>query len=108
VLVPLGGAVARGPADYPIPWRRAGWHVFPFGMWTDPSHDERGRRWARNVCADVRAWSGGSVYLNFIGDEGDDRILAGLGADNYARLAAVKAKYDPNNVFHLNHNIRPR
>jgi hypothetical protein len=54
VLVPLGGAVAREPADYPIPWRRSRWHVFAFGLWADPVDDERGMRWARELCADVR------------------------------------------------------
>jgi len=90
VLVPLGGAVARGPADYPIPWRQARWHIFPFSMWADPTDDERGKRWARDLRADLRPWTSGAVYLNFIGDEGHDRVVAGLGADNYARLAAVK------------------
>ena len=47
------------------------------------------------------------VYLNFIGDEGEDRIVAGYGRENYERLAAVKAEYDPDNVFHLHHPIRP-
>ncbi|MGY1682267.1 FAD-binding oxidoreductase [Geodermatophilus sp. SYSU D01176] len=107
VLVPLGGAVARGPSDYPVPWRRARWHIFPFGMWADPAEDERGRRWARGLRAELRPWTSGAVYLNFIGDEGHDRVVAGLGAENYVRLAAVKGKYDPDNAFHLNHNIRP-
>jgi FAD/FMN-containing dehydrogenase len=107
VLVPLGGAVARGPAHYPIPWRTAPWHVFPFGLWEDPADDARARRWAHGLRDDLRPWSSGAVYLNFIGDEGPDRVVAGLGADNRARLAAVKATYDPDNVFHLNHNIRP-
>jgi hypothetical protein len=49
----------------------------------------------------------GDVYLNFTGAEGPDRIIAGYGADNYTRLAAVKAEYDPANVFHINHNITP-
>jgi FAD/FMN-containing dehydrogenase len=52
-------------------------------------------------------WATGAVYLNFIGDEGTERIVAGLGQDNYDRLAAIKADYDPENVFHLNHNITP-
>ncbi|MET7858509.1 FAD-binding oxidoreductase [Streptomyces sp. NPDC005318] len=107
VLFPMGGAVARGPADYPLPWRAAPWAVHPFGIWESPSDDERGRQWVRQVRADVRPWSGGAVYLNFIGREGEDRVVAGLGAENYARLAAVKAAYDPDNVFRLNHNVAP-
>ncbi|HEX5565657.1 MAG TPA: FAD-binding oxidoreductase [Streptomyces sp.] len=107
VLFPQGGAVAREPADHPLPWRRAPWVVHPFGLWEDPADDERGVRWARDARADVRPWSIGAVYLNFIGREGEDRVVAGFGADNYRRLAAVKGRYDPDNVFHLNHTIRP-
>ncbi|GAA2410380.1 FAD-binding oxidoreductase [Streptomyces glaucosporus] len=107
VLFPQGGAVARGPAEYPVPWRRAPWVVHPFGLWEDPADDERGRRWAHQVRADVEPWSTGAVYLNFIGHEGEDRLVAGFGADNHRRLAEVKARYDPGNVFHLNHNIEP-
>jgi FAD/FMN-containing dehydrogenase len=107
VLFPLGGATARGDADYPIPWRRSAWVVHPFGLWTDPADDERAIRWTRDVRADVHPWATGAVYLNFIGDEGTERIVAGLGQDNYDRLAAIKADYDLENVFHLNHNITP-
>jgi FAD/FMN-containing dehydrogenase len=107
VLFPQGGAVARGPRDYPIPWRHAPWIVHPFGLWKDPADDDRARRWAHDVRADLRPWSSGAVYLNFIGDEGQDRVVAGFGKENYARLARVKAHYDPDNVFRLNHNIKP-
>jgi FAD/FMN-containing dehydrogenase len=107
VLVPLGGAIARSRADYPIPWRQAAWHIFPFGLWSDPVDDQRAKQWAQNLRADMKPWSSGTVYLNFIGDEGHDRVEAGFGVDNYTRLAAVKAKYDPDNIFHLNHNIKP-
>jgi hypothetical protein len=107
VLFPQGGAVGRGPADYPVPWRHAPWIVHPFGLWQDPADDERARRWARDIRADLKPWASGAVYLNFIGDEGEDRIIAGLGRENYARLAKIKAHYDPDNVFHLNHNIKP-
>ncbi|MFI6061438.1 FAD-binding oxidoreductase [Streptomyces sp. NPDC051286] len=106
-LFPMGGAVARGPAEYPLPWRTARWAVHPFGVWESPSDDERGRQWVRQVRADVRPWSTGAVYLNFIGREGSGRVVAGLGAENHARLAAVKAAYDPDNMFHLNHNVEP-
>ncbi len=107
VLFAMGGAVARGPRGYPIPWRHAGWVVHPFGLWTDPADDDRGRQWARDVCAAVRPWSTGAVYLNFIGDEGRDRVVSGFGEDGYQRLAAVKARYDPTNLFRRNHNVRP-
>jgi FAD/FMN-containing dehydrogenase len=108
VLFPQGGAVARGPSDYPIPWRRAAWCVHPFGLWEDPADDERARRWAHDIRADLLPWATGAVYLNFIGDEGRDRLVAGFGRENYDRLAAVKADYDPDNIFRLNHNIEPR
>lgn len=107
VLFPQGGAVGRGPSHYPIPWRHAPWVVHPFGLWQNPAYDERGRQWAHNVRADLKPWSSGAVYLNFIGDEGVDRVVAGYGRENYMRLARVKAQYDPDNVFHLNHNIQP-
>ncbi|WP_455362367.1 FAD-binding oxidoreductase [Streptomyces sp. SYSU K21746] len=108
VLFPQGGALADAGAGYPVPWRTSPWVVHPFGLWEDAADDERGRRWVRDVRAEVRQWSSGAVYLNFIGDEGEQRVVAGFGPENYARLAAVKAHYDPDNVFSRNHNIRPR
>ncbi|RIK45090.1 MAG: FAD-binding protein [Chloroflexi bacterium] len=107
VLFPQGGAVGRGPSHYPVPWRHAPWVVHPFGLWQNPADDVRGRQWAHKVRADLKPWSSGAVYLNFIGDEGVDRVVAGYGQENYRRLAQVKAQYDPDNVFHLNHNIQP-
>ncbi|WP_329212570.1 FAD-binding oxidoreductase [Streptomyces sp. NBC_00683] len=107
VLFPMGGAVAREGADYPVPWRSSPWGVHPFGIWESAADDEQGKQWVRDVRAGVRPWANGAVYLNFIGREGQDRVVAGVGEENYARLAAVKARYDPGNVFHLNHNIRP-
>ncbi|MFF1509317.1 FAD-binding oxidoreductase [Streptomyces sp. NPDC058326] len=107
VLFMMGGAVASGPAEYPVPWRSAPWVVHPFATWVDPADDERAVRWVRDVRADARPWSTGAVYLNFIGSEGEERVVAGFGAENYRRLAAVKAAYDPDNVFRFNHNIAP-
>ena len=49
----------------------------------------------------------GGVYLNFEPDEGEDKVRAGFGAEKYATLAALKAKWDPENLFRLNQNIRP-
>ncbi|WP_131741829.1 FAD-binding oxidoreductase [Actinomadura roseirufa] len=107
-LFPQGGAVARRATDQPTPWRGEPWAVHPLALWDDPADDERAVAWVRGLRHDMRPWASGAVYLNFIGDEGRDRVRAGLGAENYERLAGVKARYDPENVFHLNHNIRPR
>lgn len=107
VLLPMGGAVARGPSEYPIPWRRAPWVIHPLCLWERPDDDAQVLSWVRAGHADFEPWSAKAVYLNFIGDEGRDRIVAGFGAETYGRLAKVKARYDPDNVFHLNHNIVP-
>nr|WBO77104.1 FAD-binding oxidoreductase [Streptomyces sp. SBE_14.2] len=107
VVWPQGGAIAAGPHEYPVPYRDAPWATHPFAMWEDPADDERCVQWVRDVRAAARPWSTGDVYLNFIGEEGHDRVVAGLGADNYRRLADIKREYDPDNVFRFNHNIKP-
>lgn len=107
VLFPQGGAVARNDGEFPVPWRSAPWTVHPFGLWDDPADDARARNWARALRSDVQPWANGAVYLNFIGQEGEERVIAGFGPENYRRLAKVKARYDPDNVFRLNHNIKP-
>jgi FAD/FMN-containing dehydrogenase len=107
VLFPQGGAVARDADLYPLPWRHAPWTVHPFGLWEDPADDARAKEWARGLRHDMQPWASGAVYLNFIGQEGQDRVIAGFGRENYERLAAVKAEYDPDNIFRLNHNIKP-
>jgi FAD/FMN-containing dehydrogenase len=108
VLIPQGGALGReADRGHPLPWKAAPWCVHPFGLWEDRADDERGIQWTRDVRADMAPWATGDVYLNFIGEEGRDRVVAGFGEDNYARLARVKARYDPENVFRSNHNIGP-
>ena len=107
IMFPWGGAVARGAGDWPLPHRQAPWAAHPLGLWERPEDDEQAIVWARGLCADMRPWATGGVYLNFVGDEGADRVAAGYGQDNYDRLAKVKAELDPENVFHLHHNIKP-
>ncbi|RYE07238.1 MAG: FAD-binding oxidoreductase [Hyphomicrobiales bacterium] len=102
-----GGKAGRETADWPLPWRSAPWCSHPFGVWADAKDDQRGRDWVKLSNATMQPWATGAAYLNFMGDEGEDRTIAGLGRQNYARLARIKAQYDPDNVFHLNHNIRP-
>ena len=62
---------------------------------------------ARRYPGAVEPFASG-VYVNALGDEGEDGVQRAYGADKLARLAALKDRYDPENVFHLNHNIRPR
>ncbi|HEY3556503.1 MAG TPA: FAD-binding oxidoreductase [Kribbella sp.] len=107
LLVPWGGQVQRAADTWPLPHRNASWVAHPFGMWERPDDDTRAIRWARDLCADLHEWASGYVYLNFIGNEGQNRVIAGFGQENYERLARIKCQYDPENVFHLNQNIEP-
>jgi FAD/FMN-containing dehydrogenase len=107
LIVPWGGAVARQAPAWPLARRDAAWVVHPFMLWDDPARDAEHVAWARDASAAMRPYTNGGVYLNFVGDEGDKRIRAAFGDGNLARLADVKARYDPDNVFRLNHNIRP-
>ncbi|MGW1931527.1 FAD-binding oxidoreductase [Streptomyces sp. NPDC001919] len=107
VLFMQGGAVAAGADSYPQPWRLAPWAVHPFATWEDPAMDEAEIQWVRDVRADARPWTIDSVYLNFVGAEGEHRVVSSFGEENYRRLAAVKAVYDPENVFRFNQNIVP-
>jgi FAD/FMN-containing dehydrogenase len=107
VLQHVGGAIARVPtAETPYANRDALYDCFPVAIWDDPADDEAHIRWARDLWDAMRPFSTGGVYANNLGEEGTERVQAAFGA-NYARLAAVKNKYDPTNFFRLNQNIRP-
>ena len=80
----------------------------PFATWADPADDEINIAWVRAYRASNAPFTTGGVYLNFIGDEGEERINAAFGAAKLERLAAIKAEYDPANVFAGNQNIRPK
>jgi FAD/FMN-containing dehydrogenase len=107
ILFPQGGAVASGAADSPLAFRGAPWATHPFGLWEDPADDQQVIEWTRQAVAEMQPYSIGATYLNFISDEGEDRIVSGYGRENYERLAALKAEYDPEDVFHLHHAIKP-
>jgi FAD/FMN-containing dehydrogenase len=74
--------------------------------WSDAAEDETRMTAARRYGAAIEPFASG-VYVNDLADEGDDGIRRAYGADKLARLTALKDRYDPENVFHLNHNIRP-
>lgn len=107
VLQQVGGAIARVPATQTAYSNRdAAYDCFPISIWQDPADDAANIRWARDFWAVMRPFSTGGVYVNNLGDEGDDRVHAAYG-DNYRALVALKNKYDPTNIFRLNQNIRP-
>jgi FAD/FMN-containing dehydrogenase len=107
IMFPWGGAVARvGAEETPMAQRAAAWVVHPFALWENADDDEAHIAWARGISADMKRFASGGVYLNFIGDEGQERVRAAFG-ETYDRLARLKATYDPDNVFHLNQNIAP-
>ena len=108
LMVPWGGAVARvTEADTPMTNREAAWVFHPFGVWEGAERDAEHIRWAKDALATMRKYATGGIYLNFIGDEGQDRVRAAYGERNYTRLAAIKRQYDPDNIFHRNQNIKP-
>ena len=108
LIVPWGGAVGKIAAgDTPLQQRDAKWVVHPFALWESPADDSAVIGWAKSFRDDMRRFSSGGVYLNFIGDEGQDRVRAAYGDEQYARLARIKAQYDPDNVFRGNQNIVP-
>ena len=108
LLLPWGGAVAAVDEDAtPMTKRSAQWITHPFAVWEDLADDDANIRWARQFRQDIARYATGGVYLNFIGDEGEERVRAAFGAEKYTRLQGIKAEYDPGNVFHGNQNITP-
>ena len=107
VFQQVGGAIARVPmAETAYAQRHACYDCFPVAIWDDPAGDAANITWARDFWTAVRPFSTGGVYVNNLGDEGEDRIRAAYG-ENFERLARLKQKYDPTNFFQLNQNIRP-
>lgn len=103
-----GGAAARVPDDdTPLTQRDAAWVSHPFAVWQDPTRDQENIEWVRRFRREMAPWATGGVYLNFIGAEGEDRIRRAYGEAKYARLASIKAEYDPGNVFRGNQNVVP-
>jgi FAD/FMN-containing dehydrogenase len=109
VIRHVGGAVGRVPAqETAFGDRSSEWMLSIDSTWDDPDDDERNIAWTRSYWEDARRHSDGKTYFNFPGllEEGEDAIRDSYGA-GYARLARVKAAYDPDNTFRLNQNIRP-
>lgn len=107
-LYPIDGAVhTRRPDDTAWSHRDATWSMVIVGLSPEAADVDPIRTWARNYQQAVHPYDLAGAYPNFMmDDEGDARVRASFGP-NHARLAAIKAKYDPENLFRVNHNIQP-
>ena len=106
ILFQQGGAVSRVPDDAtPFSNRDAALMFHPYGLWDDAADDEEHIAWVREISEAMTPYKSGGLYLNF--ETAADRVRAGFGDAKYDRLAEVKQKYDPDNVFRFNQNITP-
>jgi len=107
----LGGAVRRADREATaFAHRDVEYSFMSLGVCNDSGDAEKCIRWAREFWAAMQPYSTGGVYVNYLGreaDEGPERIKAAYGPEKYARLVALKNKYDPTNLFRLNQNIKP-
>jgi len=109
LLFPLDGALNRYPDDHSATGNRdAAWVINIAASWEKAEDDKANIEWTRAAWRDIRRFSTGGTYINFMTEEeGEERILAAYGK-NYERLVEVKTKWDPGNMFRMNKNIIPR
>jgi FAD/FMN-containing dehydrogenase len=106
-LYPINGAAHRvGRSETAWSFRDANFAQVIVAVDADPANNARLTRWAKEYWLALHPFSAGGAYLNMVMDEGEDYVKLAY-RDNYPRLARVKAKYDPDNLFRLNQNIRP-
>jgi FAD/FMN-containing dehydrogenase len=107
----LGGAVRRADREATaFAHRDVEYSFMALGVSADPGGAEKCVRWARDFWGAMQPYSTRAVYVNYLGeeaDEGRERVKAAYGPEKYARLVALKNKYDPDNLFRLNQNIEP-
>jgi hypothetical protein len=105
----FGGAVSRVPRDETaFDQRDSNYNFVIVSRWADPAQAQPNVAWARSTSEAAKPFTNGHVYVNYIGaGEAPDRVRAAFGADKYDRLAALKRKYDPTNLFRINQNILP-
>jgi FAD/FMN-containing dehydrogenase len=108
VIEHLGGAVSRVGADETaVDHRDALYNFLIVGMWADAADDAKVIGWVRELWGALQPFSSGGLYVNYEAEHDVDRVKAAYSPAKYARLVAVKEKYDPTNLFRLNQNIKP-
>ena len=103
------GAAVRIPVEATaIPHRQDGYNLVITSVWDDPASTDENIAWTRKAFEALKPYRADRRYVNYLGDddEGDDPVRQAYGP-NYERLAALKAKYDPDNLFHANVNVKP-
>jgi len=106
-LYPIDGAVHQvGQTDTAWAYRDVNFSQVIVGVDPDPANGEALKQWTADYWDATHPYSAGGAYVNFMMDEGQDRVRATYGP-NYRRLTEVKAQYDPSNVFCINQNIQP-
>jgi len=104
---PLGGEINRvDPSATAFRHRDAPYSFHILAGWEDPEDDKRITEWVVNFHDDMRAHAAGGVYVNLLGAGEEDRVQNAYG-ENYRRLKQLKNKWDPDNLFRMNHNIKP-
>jgi FAD/FMN-containing dehydrogenase len=108
IVVPGGGAISRIDDDaMAFGNRDSRFNIHYLSMWADPADTETNIAYTRDISSAMKPWASGTVYLNFIGDEGASRVEAGFGPGKWQRLRKLKKKWDPENLFRMNQNIPP-
>jgi FAD/FMN-containing dehydrogenase len=106
-LYPVDGAASRiGRNDTAFNYRDAAWSMVIAGIDPDPANLEGITAWSKDYWSAIHPHSAGGAYVNFMMDEGQERVRATY-RDNYERLLSIKRKFDPGNLFRMNQNIRP-
>jgi FAD/FMN-containing dehydrogenase len=102
------GAVTRVPVgDTAFPHRDEGYNFLVLTQWMDPSLNDRSIQWGRKTYAAMQPFVAAGRYVNYLDDDEAGDPAAGAYGPNYTRLRKLKTKYDPDNFFHMNQNIRP-
>jgi FAD/FMN-containing dehydrogenase len=106
-LYPINGAPQRvAPEATAFAYRDANFAAVIAGMWPDPADNDANTRWVRDYWEAIHPHNAEGGYVNFMAGDDQDRVRANY-RGNYGRLAAIKAQYDPANLFHMNQNIAP-
>jgi FAD/FMN-containing dehydrogenase len=102
-----GAATRVRVGDTAFPHRAVGYNLVVLSEWMEPAHTDGCMAWARDTYTAMTPFMASGRYVNYLGDDEPGDPVAAAYGPNYRRLQELKTKYDPNNIFHINQNIRP-